>query len=563
MKKIVECVPNISEGRDRSVIDACAGAAAAVDGCALLDVDPGADTHRTVITLAGEPEAVLEGAFELIAASHRLIDMTKHTGAHPRAGATDVCPFVPVANVSMEACVTLAQRLGRRVGEALDVPVFLYEHAASREAWRNLAVVRKGEYEALPTKMADADWKPDFGPHAFRPRFGAIHIGARKFLIAYNINLNTRAAKLAKDIALSIRERGRASRDAEGKIIRDERGKAVKVPGLFEHCKAAGWYLDTYKQAQITMNLTDMDVTAAHQVFDKVCDMAGDRGLRVTGSEIVGLIPLGPMLDAGRYFLTKQHRSTAVDNLELVRVARETMGLDDVAEFDPAKKIVEYAIAGDTSDKLVAMSVSDFNHELASESPAPGGGSVSALAGALAASLAAMVSNLTYGKKGFDEIYDLMEAAGVEAQALKSRLLQAIDDDTDAFNNVMSAMRLPKKGDAQKAARASAIDEANIAATRIPYAVCEDALATFGPIQLMADRGNPNSVSDAGVAAFCAYTAVNGAALNVRINLPGIDNEEFKQQMREGVARMTAAALEKLQRVQARVDEVLATAEEG
>ncbi len=561
MEKVVECVPNISEGRDRSIIDACAGAAAEVDGCSLLDVDPGADTNRTVITLAGGSEAVLEGAFRLIEASRQLIDMSKHTGAHPRAGATDVCPFVPVANMTMDECVELARRLGERVGEELDVPVYLYEYAASREEWRNLAEVRKGEYEALPGKMKDPNWKPDFGPQEFRPKFGAVHIGARKFLIAYNINLNTRHARLAKDIALIIREKGRVKRDRTRKIIQDKSGKTIKLPGLFKNCKAAGWYLDEFKQAQVTMNLTDPDVTAPHQVFDKVSDLAAEIGLRITGSEIVGLVPLKPMLEAGRFFLEKQKRSTAVDDHELVRVAIESMGLNDMSGFDPDKKIIEYAIAGDGSGKLAGMTVAGFADELASESPAPGGGSVSALVGALAASLAAMVSNLTHGKFEYKPVWEEMVDVGTRGQALKDKLLKAIDDDTEAFNAVMAAMRMPKKTDEQKAAQALALDEANMAATRIPYSVSEMSLACFDLIDAVAARGNPNSISDAGVAALCARTAVYGAALNVRINLPGIENESFRKEMLEGVERMTQEAEKRLKNVMHRVNKTLAREE--
>ncbi len=558
MQKIVECVPNISEGRDKTIIDACAGAAAAVDGCTLLDVDPGADTNRTVITFAGEPEAVLEAAFRLIAESHRLIDMTKHSGAHPRAGATDVCPFVPVANITMDECVELAKRLGERVGRELDVPVYLYEFAASKPEWANLAEVRKGEYEALPQKMQDPNWKPDFGPHEFRPRFGAVHISARKFLIAYNINLNTRYARHAKDIALWIREKGYAKRDENRVIQRDENGKAIQLPGAFKNCKAGGWYLDQFKQAQVTMNLTDMDVTAPHQVFEKVREMARENlGVRVTGCEIVGLIPLQPMLEAGRYYLKLQGRSTAVHERELVRVAIESMNLTDIAEFDPDKKIVEYVISSGGEGKLVDMTITCFTEELASESPAPGGGSVAALAGSLGAALAAMVSNLTHGKLEYKETWPEMEEVGVKAQGYRAKLLAAIDADTDAFNAVMAAMRMPKKTDEQKAARAAAIDEANMEATRIPYRVCEDSLACFPMIEAMALRGNQNSISDAGVAAHCAHTAVHGAALNVRINLLGIDNEEFKTEMKDGVAQMTFKADTWLQKIRAIVDKAL------
>ncbi len=557
MKKIVECVPNISEGRDRVIIDACAGAAAGVNGCTLLDVDPGADTNRTVITFAGEPEAVLEGAFQLIAASHRLIDMTRHTGAHPRAGATDVCPFVPVANMTMDECVQLARRLGERVGKELDVPVYLYEYAATKPEWRNLAEVRKGEYESLPQKMKDPFWKPDFGPQVFRPKFGAIHIGARKFLIAYNINLNTRDRKKAADIALSIREKGRAKRDESGEIIRKESGKPYWVDGLFQNCKAGAWYIDEYNRAQVTMNLTDPDVTAPHQVFDKVEELAREQGLRLTGSEIVGLIPLKPMLEAGRFYLKKQGRSTAVHERELVRVAIESLGLNDVAKFDPDKKIVEYAISEGMEKKLVAKTITGFAEELASESPAPGGGSVAALVGALAASLATMVANLTHAKKGYETVWDEMEETGVQGQALKDRLLKAIDDDTDAFNSVMAAMRLPKTSDEEIAVRHQALDEANKAATRIPYSVCEDSLASFALIEVVAARGNINSISDAGVAALCAHTAVHGAALNVRINLPGIKDEEFKKKMRDGVTRITTEADQRVKLALERVNEVL------
>ena len=557
MKKIVECVPNISEGRDRAIIDACANAAAAVDGVTLLDVDPGADTNRTVITIAGEPEAVVEGAFRLIEMSHQLIDMQKHSGAHPRAGATDVCPFVPVANITMDECVELAKKLGEKVGRELDVPVYLYEFAASKPEWRNLAEVRKGEYEALPKKMKDPAWKPDFGPHEFRPKFGAVHVSARKFLVAYNINLNTRNARIAKDIALIIREKGHVKRDEKRNIIRNENGKTINVPGLFQNCKAAGWYLEEWKQAQVTMNLTDSDVTAPHQVFDKVCDISGEMGCRVTGSEIVGLIPLKPMLDAGRFYLKKQNRSTAVDERELVRVAIESMGLNDMTEFDPDKKIVEYAIAEPAGNRLVDLTLTGFDNELASESPAPGGGSVAALAGSLAASLAAMVSNLTHGKIGYEEVWEEMENVGVKGQDLKDRLLKAIDDDTNSFNAVMAAMRLPKKTDEEIAARNLAMDEANKAATLIPYSVCEMSLACFDLIDAVAARGNSNSVSDAGVAALCAHTGVYGAALNVRINVPGIKDQEFVRKMLDGVGKMMKEADARRDAVLQQVDKVL------
>ncbi|MBU0550791.1 glutamate formimidoyltransferase [Myxococcota bacterium] len=557
MRPIVECVPNISEGRDQAIIDACVAAAAAVEGVAVLDVDPGADTHRTVITLAGEPSAVLEGAFELIKASHRLIDMRKHSGAHPRAGATDVCPFVPVAGISMEQCAALARSLGARIGAELDVPVYLYEAAATREDRRNLADVRRGEYEALPQKMADPAWAPDFGPHAFRPKFGAVHVGARPFLAAYNINLNTRSKRLAHDIALSIRQRGRARRDENGEIIRHPNGKPVKIPGLFKHCKAAAWYLDEIEQCQVTMNLTDLSVTAPHQVFAQVCALAAAKGMRVTGSELIGLIPLNTMLEAGRFFLKRQGRSTGVHEAELIRVAVESMGLNDIAPFDPQKKIVEYAIQPRRADRLVDLSLRGFSEALASESPAPGGGSVAALCGALAASLAAMVGNLSHAKKGYEDRQPLMEETANAGQALAAALLRAIDEDTDAFNAVVAANRLPRKTEDQRAAAHAAQQAAAQRAAAVPFEVSRRALACFDLIARMVASGNPNSVTDAGVAAYCAHAAVHGAALNAQVNLPGVEDAAFCARIREGVAALTAQANQRLAQISAQVHTVM------
>ncbi len=546
MKQIVECVPNISEGRDQKIIEACAQSAAGVEGVTLLDVDAGADTNRTVITFAGSPEAVSEAAFRLIKSSHQLIDMRKHSGAHPRAGATDVCPFVPVSGVSMEECVVLARALGARVATELDLPVYFYEYAALREGRRNLAQVRRGEYEALPQKMQDPDWAPDCGPHRFCPEFGVLHVSARKFLGAYNINLNTRARRLAHDIALTIRQRGRAKRDEQGEIIRHPNGKPVKVPGLFKHCKAAAWYLDEIQQCQVTMNLTDLEVTAPHQVFDTVCKLAASKGMRVTGSELVGLIPLDTLLEAGRFYLRKQGRSTAVHERELLRVAIESMGLNDVAPFEPEKKIIEYAIAQRKENALVDLSLQGFAEELASESMAPGGGSVAALCGALAASLTTMVGNLSHGKKGYEEVWELMESVALKGQKLKDRLLCAIDADTESFNAIISARRMPRRGEEQKAARAEAMQAAQKAATRIPYQVAEGAVECFDLIQVMLEKGNQNSLSDAGVAAYCAYAAVHGAALNVHINLPEIKDAGFKEEMLKNIERLCAQADKRL-----------------
>lgn len=528
--KIVECVPNISEGRNPDIYNTVAKQCETVTGVQLLDVDPGAATNRTVITFAGPPEAIADAAFAVIAKAKELIDMRHHKGAHPRFGATDVCPFVPVTGVTMEECAEIARNLGKRVGEELGVWVYLYEAAASKPEWANLAEVRKGEYESLANRIGKKEWKPDFGPDKLDPKFGAVAIGARKFLIAYNINLNSTNSKLASDIAFNIREKGRSKRESypDGEIIRHPDGKPVKVPGIFQNCKAGSWIIPEYNRAQISMNLTDMDVTAPHQVFDEVEKQAIERGMRVTGCEIVGLVPLQAILEAGKHYLIKQGLSSAVSERELVRTAILTLGLSDVSDFVPEEKIIEYRFR--RTDGLCKMTVEEFADTLASNAPAPGGGSTAALCGALASALAAMVANLTHGKAEYKSSWSEMEDIGVIAQELKVKFLNEIDRDTDAFNNLMSSFRLPDSNKEEKASKREAVQEATKHATIVPLEVLESTITVASLLQAVAERGNPNSVSDAGVGAHCLLTCAESAALNVIINLPGIKDDEFVQE---------------------------------
>ena len=525
--QIVECVPNISDGQNPDIYNTVAKECETVKGVKLLDVDPGAATNRTVITFAGPPDLIVDAAFAVIKKAKELIDMRGHKGEHPRFGATDVCPFVPVSGVTMEDCAELARKLGKRVGEELGVWAYLYEAAASKPEWRNLAVVRKGEYEALASRVGKPEWKPDFGPDELDPKFGAVAIGARKFLVAYNINLNGTNKKLAKDIAFNIREKGRSKREyyPDGEIVRHPDGKPVIIPGIFNNCKAGAWIIPEYNRAQITMNLTDIDETPVHKAFDEVDRQAAERGMRVTGSEIVGLVPLQTMLEAGAHYLKKQGLSSAVSEKELVESAIISLGLSDVSEFVPEEKIVEYRFR--RTESLAGMKVSDFADTLASDAPAPGGGSTAALCGSLGASLAAMVSNLTHGKKEYQEVWEEMEEVGVKGQALKAWFLNAIDRDTDAFNAVMDTMRLPKKTREEKAAQQTAMEEANKHATSVPLEILEKCQEVTPLLKAVAERGNVNSVSDAGVGTHCVIACAEGAALNVRINLPGISDQAF------------------------------------
>ena len=522
MKQLIECVPNFSEGRDMQVIKQITDAIESVEDVKLLDVDPGKATNRTVVTFVGTPEAVVEAAFRGIRKAAELIDMSKHTGEHPRMGATDVCPFIPVANATMNDCVACAKALGKRVGEELNIPVFLYESAATSPQRKNLATIRAGEYEGLENKLKQADWKPDFGPAAFNPRSGATVIGARDFLVAFNVNLNTTSVRRANSIAFDVRENGRV--DPSGK--KDADGNEIRIPGACKSVKAIGWFIEEYGIAQVSMNLTNIHITPTHVAFDECVKSAYQRGMRVTGSELVGLIPLQCLLDAGKYFLEKQQRSTGVSEEELIKIAVKSMGLDELHPFNPEEKIIEYKLWGaGRHGKLVRMNLIEFANETASESPAPGGGSISAYAGALGISLATMVANLSSHKKGWDERWKEFSDYAEKGQELKDALLKMVDEDTNAFNQIMNAFGLPKNTDAEKAARKKAIQDATLNAINIPFRVMELSLESMSIIKAMAEIGNPNSVSDAGVGALCARTAVIGAFLNVKINAGGLTDK--------------------------------------
>ncbi len=529
--KLVECVPNFSEGRNQKVLDAIAEAIQGVDGVRLLDVDPGASTNRTVMTFVGGPESVLEAAYQGIAKAQTLIDMRQHQGAHPRIGATDVCPFIPVSGVSMDDCIELANKLGSRVGKDLGIPVYLYAEAAKSADRQNLADVRRGEYEGLSERMGNG-FKPDYGPSNFNAAAGATVIGARQFLIAYNVNLNTRSVKLANEIAFSIREAGRAKRDENGNIVKNADGSNVMVPGSLAAVKAVGWYIDEYEQAQVSINLIDYRVTSLHQVFDEVVQVAEKLGVRVTGSEIVGLTPLAPILAAGKYYLEKQGVSSGVPESVLVATAVKSLGLSDISKFDPKEKIIEYRV--EQSGKLLRnLSLAEFADSVSLDTPAPGGGSVAALMGGLSAGLTSMVANLTFGKKGFESQQNAMNEIAVAAQTIKSRLINLVDEDTQAFNACMSARRLPKATNEQKVEREKAIERANKKATLVPYAAMEKSIEALELAFMVAENGNPNSLSDAGVAIVSAGAAAEGAYMNVLINLPGIEDKQFCKAIRE------------------------------
>jgi len=536
MDRIVECIPNFSEGCDEKVIDAITAAIEAVDGVQLLDADPGQATNRTVVTFAGTPEGVEEAAFQAIKTASELIDMSKQTGEHPRQGATDVCPFCPVSGVTMDECVALSRKVGARVGEELGIPVFLYEYSASKPERKLLPDIRVGEYEALPNKLGKPEWAPDFGPNQFNDtvkRTGATVMGAREFLIAYNINLNTRDKKYASDIAMEVRETGRLQRGpsptqfySHGEIMRDDDGKALKKEGKFQFLKGVGWYIEEYGVAQLSFNLNNYKVTSIHDVFDECARLATKRGLRVTGSELVGLVPLDAILASGRHYLEKQHRSTGVPEEEIVHIAVKSLGLDELGPFDPAKKIIEYRLR--ETPPLVGMNIRDFVNEVSTDSMAPGGGSVAALSGALGAGLATMVANLTAGKKQMFDRFDDMLALADKGQEIKDSLLRAVDEDTDAFNKIIDASRLPKKSDEEKAERKAAMERANQNATRVPLRTAELCYAALKLAKGAAVQGNPASITDAGVAALSARSGFEGAMLNVKINLPSVEDEAFK-----------------------------------
>jgi glutamate formiminotransferase/formiminotetrahydrofolate cyclodeaminase len=549
---LVECVPNFSEGRDQSVIDAIALAISGASGVRLLDVDAGADTNRTVYTFVGAPEAVAEAAFRAAVAASTLIDMSKHRGAHPRMGALDVCPIVPVSGVTMDECVEVARALGRRMAEALALPVYFYEYAATVPARRNLADIRAGEYEGLAQKLADPAWAPDAGPATLNARLGATAVGAREFLIAYNVNVNTREQKLANEVALNIREAGRLKRDAKGQIVIDAEGRELRVPGRLKAVKAIGWYIDQYRQAQVSINLLSYRTTPLHEVFETTREEAAKLGLAVTGSELVGLTPLAPLVEAGRYYLRRQGRSTGLPERELVELAVQSLGLSQLSPFDPDKRIIEYAVR--VPGPLVSMTVERFVDEVSSSSPAPGGGSVAALAGSLGAALAAMVANLTVGKAGYEAAWESSSRLAERAQALKAALLSAVDDDTKAFDGVLAAMRLPKATDEDKRAREAAIADAYEKATAVPLATARLCLQAIELAEQAAVSGNRNSASDAGVGALLARAALEAAILNVRINLPSVREGAFKTATLAKIAELQAKSSGPLARTLAAVE---------
>ncbi|HPH84679.1 MAG TPA: glutamate formimidoyltransferase [Ferruginibacter sp.] len=528
--QLIECVPNFSEGNDLQVIGQITREIESVEGVRLLNVDPGKATNRTVVTMVGEPEAVIEAAFRAIRKAGELIDMSKHKGEHPRMGATDVCPLIPIAGISMEETAAYAQKLAKRVGEELQLPVYLYEDAQPDKSRSNLSVIRAGEYEGFSKKILLPEWKPDFGPAAFDAKRGATVIGARDFLVAYNVNLNTTSTRRANAIAFDIREAGRVKR-VNGKVVNDENGKPVNIPGSLKSVKAIGWFIEEYGIAQISINLTNINITPVHIAFDEVCKKADARGIRVTGSELVGLIPLKAMTDAGRYFLRKQQRSTGVSEKELIKIAVKSMGLDELGPFKPEERIIEYMLANKADSKLINMTLADFADETASESPAPGGGSISAYIGSLGISLATMVANLSSHKKGWDERWEEFSNWAEKGEVLKNKLTRLVDADTHAFNRILLAFAMPKSNDDEKLWRNRAIQDATRFAIDIPFTVMQTAYESMEVIRAMAETGNPNSVSDAGVGALCARSAVMGAFMNVRINTTDYDDKEFVKEI--------------------------------
>ena len=533
MQQLIECVPNFSEGRNLHIIKQITDEIEAIEGVRLLNVDPGKATNRTVVTFVGTPDRVIEAAFQAMKKAAELIDMSKHTGEHPRMGATDVCPLIPISGISMEETAEYARKLGKRVGEELNIPVYLYESAAVIPGRNNLSEIRAGEYEGFFKKISLPEWKPDFGPAVMNERAGASVIGARDFLIAFNVNLNTTSVRRANSIAFDVRERGRVLRDGDpitGKIVKDENGNQINIPGSLKSVKAIGWFIEEYGVAQISMNLTNIRVTPVHVAFDEVCKKADARGIRVTGSELVGLLPLSCLLDAGRYFLEKQERSTGVSEAELIKIAVKSMGLDELGPFEPEKRVIEYLLRDAADEKLVSMSLKAFADETSSESPAPGGGSISAYVGALGIALAGMVANLSSHKRGWDARWKEFSDVADKAEELKKQLIRMVDEDTRAFNKIMDAFGLANGTPEEKAARKAAIQAATRYAIEVPFKVMQLSASTLDIIHQMADQGNPNSVSDAGVGALCARTAVMGAWLNVKINCAGYEDKAFVDQ---------------------------------
>ena len=530
MEQLIECVPNFSEGLDLSIIKQITDECEKIDGIKLLNVDPGKTTNRTVVTFVGNPQAVIDAAFNAIKKAGELIDMSKHKGEHPRMGATDVCPLIPIKNISLQQTAIYAQKLAKRVGEELNLPIYLYEEAQTNKKRSNLSEIRAGEYEGYFKKILLPEWKPDFGPQIFDEKRGATVIGARDFLVAYNINLNTTSTRRANSIAFDVREAGRVLRDGDpitGKVILNADGSPKSIPGSLKSVKAIGWYIQEYGVCQISMNLTNINITPIHIAFDEVVKKASERGIRVTGSELIGLIPLKGMLDAGKYFLNKQKRSVGVSESELIKIAVKSMGLDELAPFNPEERIIEYVLKNTADSKLINMNLATFADETASESPAPGGGSISAYVGSLGVSLATMVANLSSHKKGWDNRWQEFSIWAEKGQNLKDQLINLVDADTKAFNDIMSAFNLPKSTDEEKKKRTQCIQEATKYAIEVPFKVMQLSFESLDLIKTMAIEGNPNSVSDAGVGALCARSAVMGAFMNVRINASGLDDKKF------------------------------------
>ncbi len=561
MKKLIECVPNFSEGRDMSVIQQITAEIEKVDGVKLLDVDPGQATNRTVVTMVGTPDEVLEAAFMAVKKASELIDMRNHHGAHPRFGATDVCPLIPVANITMEEVAEYAHKLAKRIGEELNIPIYCYENAALIKERRNLAFCRSGEYEGLKDKITKPEWKPDFGPATFNATAGATAVGARDFLIAVNYNLNTTSTRRANAIAFDVREKGRPVREGNpvtGKIKKDEKGNQVMIPGTLKGTKAIGWFIDEYAVAQVSMNITNIAATPLHVAFDEVCSKAQARGIRVTGTEIVGLVPKSTLTDAGKYFLAKQQRSVGVSEEELIKIAVKSMGLDDLKPFNPEEKIIEYMLAAeDKQKKLVDLTCIGFANETASESPAPGGGSISAYMAALGVSLGTMVANLSSHKPGWDERWEEFSIWAEKGQQLKDELIHLVDEDTAAFNKIMDALGLPKGTDAEETARKNALQDATLYATLVPYRTMEKSLQGFEICKAMVEIGNPNSVTDAGVGALCCRSAVMGAFLNVKINAAGLEDKAKAQELIDNGAKIEAQAIALEQEILTKVNAVI------
>jgi glutamate formiminotransferase/formiminotetrahydrofolate cyclodeaminase len=558
MPALIECVPNFSEGQDPEIIRLITNAIEGGDGVALLHVDPGKSTNRTVVTFAGTPDAVVEAAFRGIQAAAQYIDMRRHRGTHPRLGATDVCPLVPISGITLEQTALVARRLGERVGRELGIPVYLYEAAQPDPARKDLADIREGEYEGLAEKILQPEWRPDFGPAEFNPYTGATVIGARGYLVAYNVNLNTTSTRRANAVAFDVRESGRVKRRGNkltGKVVTGPDGQPVMVPGSLKAVKALGWYIPEYGIAQVSMNLTDLSVTPVHAAFDEVCRKAEARGLRVTGSELIGMVPLETLLEAGRYYLRKQRRSTGVDEAELIKIAVKSLGLNDVTPFRPEERVIEYRLRRAGEDRLARLPLGRFVDETASESPAPGGGSVAAAAGALGAALGTMVANLSAHKKGWEERWEEFSQWAERGQRYKDELLRLVDEDTRAFNQVIQAIGMPKETAEEQSARQEAMNRATRRAVEVPFQVMQVTAESFDLLEAMAKEGNRQSISDVGVGAICARAAVRGAWLNVRINLPGLHDKAEEQGLLAEGDRLVRLAQEREAKILEIVDE--------